>query len=397
MMQRLAITGAGVVSPFGVGLEAWRLGYRSENAAARAFTGGTLTAVSSANQVSGALAEAWGFDPKAYLGDKGIRNFDRLTKFLLVAAREALENAGVKKGDEFIALDASRVGVCSATAYGSLDAITELDAIALKEDPRYINPSRFPNTVVNSSAGYVSIRDNLQGPNATLVDGNCGALNAVLTSATWLATGAADGFVVGGGEALSDALVTGFSKLGLLADANAKFAPGAPESDGTRLAEGACFLMMEREKDARARGADVRGVVSGFGSAFGPPEREDHLTGLSSSVVARALRGALADASLSPGDIQLVVSNASGLPFFDAAELAAIDEVFGRNIAVTAPKGDMGETLGASGAFGILAALEAISNNSVKVVRGANPSAIKRAIVVSTGFYGNVSAVLVEA
>ena len=157
-MRPLAITGVGQVSPLGLGLEALREAFADPEAAAkRAFTGEpeVLTREKFPEAHS---AEVWGFDPNAHLGDKGHRNFDRLTKYLIVAAKLALEDAGVKKDGEFVgALAPEQVGICSSTAYGSLDSITELNLVAELEDPRYINPARFPNTVINAAAGYVSI------------------------------------------------------------------------------------------------------------------------------------------------------------------------------------------------------------------------------------------------
>ena len=172
-------------------------------ATARAF-GGEPTVLDPEKFPEAHGAEVWGFEPKEHLGPKGHRNFDRLTKYLIVAGKLALESAGVKKDGEFVsALKPEQVGVCSSTAYGSLDSITELNLVAELEDPRYINPARFPNTVINAAAGYVSIWEDLRAPNATIVDGNCGALDAVLSCETHLAHRRADAFLVGGGDASS--------------------------------------------------------------------------------------------------------------------------------------------------------------------------------------------------
>ncbi len=103
-----------------------------------------------------ALAEVPDFDPTKYLGDKGLRTLDRLTKLLVVAARLSPQDAGVKKDGQWVHFAPELVGVCCSNAYGSLEAITELDRPAKLEDARYINPAKFPNTVSNSASGYVT-------------------------------------------------------------------------------------------------------------------------------------------------------------------------------------------------------------------------------------------------
>src|SRR6202000_1485467 len=99
-----------------------------------------------------------------------------------------------------------RVGVVVSNAYGSLEAITELDRVALLEHARYINPSRFPLTVSNSAAGYVGIWEDMRALNVTVSDGNCGALDAVACAGLLLDAGRADVLLVGGREAMSEAL-----------------------------------------------------------------------------------------------------------------------------------------------------------------------------------------------
>ena len=103
----------------------------------------------------------------------------RVTKLLVVAARICLHDAGFKKDGAWTALGPESVGLCCSNAYGSLEAITELDRVAVLEDARYINPAKFPNTVSNSASGYVSIWEDLRALNVTISDGNCGGLDAL--------------------------------------------------------------------------------------------------------------------------------------------------------------------------------------------------------------------------
>lgn len=398
-MRPLAITGAGVVSPVGYGLGALREAFADpERARERAF-GGEPTVLVREKFPEAHAAEVWGFDPNALLGDKGHRNLDRLTKYLIAAAKHALEDAGIKKDGKFVStLRPEQVGICSSTAYGSLDSITELNLVAELEDPRYINPARFPNTVINAAAGYVSIWEDLRAPNATIVDGNCGSLDAVLSCETHLAHRRADAFLVGGGDVVTEPLYLALRRLGAIAGGSARWAPGQKDSQGLHLGEGAAYLMIERVKDAEARGAKVRALVRGYGTAFDPPRREGRLLHASSAAVARAVRAALSDASIGPEEVDVVCSSVSGLRPFDSAELAGLAEAFGRDVATAAPKAIWGESFAGAAALGMASALAWIEGAvPAPLVRGRAPSNVRTVVVTAVGYYGNVSAVVVGA
>ncbi len=395
-MIPLAITGYAVVSPLGVGRSQWLEALRDPAASsARAFA---VPTVLRPDTVPGALAaEVWGFDATQYLGPKGLRNFDRLTRFLIVAGKLALEDAGVKKQGAFVALSPERVGVCSATAYGSLDSITEMMLVSELEDPRYVNPARFPNTVINSAAAYVSIWEDLRAPNTTIVDGNCGALDAVLTCETHLANNRADAFLVGGGEVLSEPLYIAFRKLELLAEGAEGYRPGEPGSRGMRLSEGAAFLCMEPVEGARRRGAEIRATVVGYGNTFEPPASEAVLAHASPRSIDRAVRLALREAGMQPGEIDLVCLSANGIEQFDGAELQAVREIVNPQVAIAAPKSLYGESLGASGAMGMAAVLGWFEGvQPAPLLQGEAAVPATNALVLSVGFYGNASAVVLR-
>src|SRR4051794_39440714 len=167
-MQSLAITGLSVVSPVGVGRAAFFAALSDPEAAKKRAFAGPRSVLTDARFAHAHVAEVSDFDAAQYLGDKGLRNFDRMTRLLVVAAKHALEEAGLKRDGAFLDLAPERIGICAATAYGSLDSITEINRVAELEHPRYLNPSRFPNTVINSAAGYVSIWEGLEGPNVTI-------------------------------------------------------------------------------------------------------------------------------------------------------------------------------------------------------------------------------------
>jgi 3-oxoacyl-(acyl-carrier-protein) synthase len=390
-----AITGIGLVSPIAVGCDAFFEALRSTVADADPFHG-HLTLLNPDMLPDPSAAECYDFDPKKYLGEKGLRNFDRLTKMLIVSAKLALEHAGLKENGVH-KFAPERIGLCSATAYGSLEAITEMVQVTELEDPRFLNPNRFPNTVINAAAGYVSIWEDLRAPNVTVVNGNCGALDTMLNSETHLRFGRADAFVVGGGEALSEPLYLAFRKLGVLAEGSRVFAPGRRESQGMLLGEGAAYLCVESSEFAARRGARVLAQVVGYGNAFEPPASEALIVHASPVAVERAIRIALADAQLQPHDIDVVASALSGIPPFDAAELAGIAACCGSDLAVAAPKALFGETFGASGALAMACAVAWMHGVPVApIVRGRAPVSVDHVLVLAVGYYGNVSAVILR-
>lgn len=389
-MHPLDITGVGVVTPLGVGIDAFVAGLREGR---DGFT--TSPDTFDAKPYEGAcVGEVRGFEPGKYLGDKGLRTLDRLTKLLLVATRLAAVDAGIKKDGQYLSLSPHRVGLCASTAYGSLEAITELDRVAVLEDARYLNPAKFPNTVINSAAGYASIWEDLRALNVTVSNGNTGPLDAILCAGMYLGAGAADAILVGGAEALSEALYLAFRRLGVLREQHG----GA---NGIRLGEGAALFALQPPEVAAVRGARRVARIVGYGTSFEPPESEVLMVHPSSVAIGQAIRAALDDAGWDASSVDLVVSSASGLPDFDRAERTSIDAVIGTEVPIAAPKLVLGESLGAASALGLasgLAWIGALSDGGPiplgpASLRGETRAEAERVICTAVGFYGTAAAV----
>ncbi|MDB4972562.1 MAG: 3-oxoacyl-[acyl-carrier-protein] synthase [Myxococcaceae bacterium] len=396
-MLPLAITGLGVVSPLGIG-RAEFLGSLADPEAARqrAFAG-ARSVLTDARFQHARLAEVPDFDAAQYLGDKGLRNLDRATKMLVVAAKHALEDAGLKREGEFPLLAKERIGICAATAYGSLDSITEINRVAELEHPRYLNPSRFPNTVINAAAGYVSIWEGIEGPNVTVVDGNCGGADVVLTAETHLACGRADAFLVGGFEVLNEPLYLAFVKLGVIVEGDQYSSPGEVASRGTHLGEGAALMVVEPLSEARARGASILAELVGFGTAYEPPASAAQLVHASDKAVERAVAAALLDAGLERGDIDLVLCSESGVNRMDMAEEEGLARALRPDVATIATKALWGETFGASGALSIAASLAWLADAApAPLLRGELTRPVQTVLITAMGYYGNVSVVIVK-
>jgi 3-oxoacyl-[acyl-carrier-protein] synthase II len=391
-LTALSVTGAGVVAPIGIGraafLEAIALaGDRDRSPAPPQTFDGSI-------YPGARVCEVVDFDASKYLGDKGLRPLDRLTKLLVVAARLALDDAGLKKNGAWAAGSPERVGIVVSNAYGSLEAITELDRIATLEDARYMNPSRFPLTVSNSAAGYVSIWEDLRAINVSVSDGNCGALDAVACANLLLEQARADALLVGGAEAMSEALVLAFDRLGALGE----------RAGSARIGEGAALVAIETPGVAFARGAAVLCTIVGYGTAFMPPAGEASVMRPSPEALERAIAEALSDAQADPRDIDLVVSGACGLRVFDQPELLAIRRALGEGACIVAPKVVLGESLGAGGAMGILTALAFLEGKAAAepgggrdmVLQGMLRSQPRTALVTSMGYHGNASALVMR-
>lgn len=401
-MLPLAITGLGIVSPLGIGRSAFVSALADPSAARQRAFGGVRGVLSEERFRDAHVAEVSEFDAALFLGDKGLRNFDRLTRMLIVAAKHALEDADIKRDGQFVAYRSERVGICAATAYGALDSITEINRVAELEHPRYLNPSRFPNTVINSAAGYAAIWEALEGPNVTIVDGNCGSADAVLTAETHLASGRADALLVGGAEVLSEPLYIAFEKLGVVSEGERPSLPGDARSRGTYLGEGAALLVLESRQAARARNAPVLGEIVGYGGAFEAPASEAQLVHCSARTVERAVRQALRDAQLEPGQIDLVCSAESGVSRMDLAEEEGLSRVLGSDVPIVATKGLWGETFGAAAALSAAACLGYLGKgpsdvgHAAPILRGGLAHEVQNVLVMAMGYYGNVSAVILS-
>ncbi|HEX7666930.1 MAG TPA: beta-ketoacyl synthase N-terminal-like domain-containing protein [Polyangiaceae bacterium] len=386
-MEPRAVTGLGVVSSIGIGREAFFHALATATVC-KDRPHERVQSFDASAYPDARIDEVAGFDATKYLGDKGLRVLDRLTKMLVVSARLALHDAGLKKDNAFTGVAPERAGCVISNAYGSLEAVTELDRVAVLEDARYINPAKFPNTVSNSASGYVSIWEDLRALNVSVSDGNCGALDAVACADIYLETDRADALLVGGAEAMSEALFLAFRRFGV---------PIASAKASTLLGEGSALLCVEPLEKAKARGANVRALITGYGTAFVAPPGEGSLITASHESLERAIASAIEEAKIAPSDIDVVVSGMAGYPQFDDAELQAIADTIGTSVPVVAPKALVGETLGAGGALAMAAALGWMENGKPgPVVRGEAPSKVDTVLVTSMGFYGNASAVVMR-
>lgn len=341
-MNEVVITGCGVVSSIGIGLAEFEAAFRR----GETFVGST-----------GAVGE---FDPTVHLGKKGLRALSRSALMLAVTAKLALDDAAITVNEDNHHL----VGLVCGTMFGSVHAISAFDRSTLEDGPKYVNPMHFPNTVINAPAGHVGIKHDLRAVNSTVSAGLASGLVALDYGARLVKGDRVRAVVAGGLDELCEESTLALSHACKFSPTG-KAKPLSPDADGTVLGEGAALLVLETAEHASARGR-VKGIrLSAFGSAH-PGKAMNTIEGSTGAAVT-AMRSALTEAELSPEDVGIIVTGASGSPESDQIERGALDAVFGADraaIPVVMPKHQIGETMGAGGAFAALVAMLMLQSGS---------------------------------
>ncbi|HNX81319.1 MAG TPA: beta-ketoacyl-[acyl-carrier-protein] synthase family protein [Candidatus Omnitrophota bacterium] len=358
-MNRVVITGIGIISPLGIGKNIFADALMSEVSGIK-----DISLFDTAVYKTRKAGEVTGFDAAVYLGPKGLRTLDRSTRLVSSATKLALDDAGFVVTEE----NAPRLGVAIGTMFGSLRSIAEFDRDAMVDGPQYVNPAFFPNTVINSPASQVSIKFNCKGFNSTLATGFCASLDAMKYAADFLRLGRVDAVLCGGVEELCQETYLGLYKAGCLAGINgAEIAcPFDKRRNGLIIGEGAVIFCLETLDAARKRNAHICAEVAAGANAFsssGINAYDQRGAG-----VRTAMRKTVAGAGLSEGDIDCIFAAANATLDADKIEAEAIRHVFSgasREVSVTAIKSKTGECLSASGAIAAAAAVVAIERNSV--------------------------------
>jgi 3-oxoacyl-[acyl-carrier-protein] synthase II len=359
-MRKAVVTGIGIISPIGIGKEEYWHGLLQGKTGFRTVS---LFDTSALNVHS--AGEITDFDPLHLLGKKGLRTLDRSTRLISAAAKLALEDAGLQITEE----NTHSIGVSIGTTFGSLHSIAEFDRQGLIEGPKYVNPSHFPNTVINSPASQVSIRFQIKGFNTTISTGFCAGLDAVSYAVDFIRLGRADIILAGGVEELCEETFLGFYKLGCLSGMDGTeplCCPFDARRNGTILSEGAAVLILEEENHARQRGKDIYATVVGCGNAFDTKAEMDFShKGIG---LQQAINLALKEASLAPKQIGYIASCANSTRGLDRLETSVIKDVFGKyayDIPVSSIKSMIGETFSASGALSLAATAGALQRGFI--------------------------------
>ena len=344
--RRVAITGYGVVAPCGIGRKAFWDG----------LNGPGITGHRS--------IEIADWDPSPYFDSpKESRRADRVEQFAVAAAAEAFEHAGRP------AVDTGRFGTIFATGVGGLRSTQDQIEVLIAKGERRVSPFLVPMMMPNAPGAAISMRYGLRGPNETICTACAASTHAIGYAARLISWGMCDAVVTGGAESAGCSIgVASFGNMTALSTSGSS-RPFDVDRDGFVLGEGAGVLILEEWSAAEGRGANILGEVLGAGSNADAHHITAPAPGGTGAI--GCMRLALTDAGLEPGDIGHVNAHGTSTPLNDAAEAAAVSEVFGpRGIPVTSTKGVTGHALGAAGALEAIAMLLAMEHRSIPPTAG---------------------------
>ncbi|MBC3382876.1 beta-ketoacyl-ACP synthase II [Pseudomonas sp. SWRI179] len=353
--KRIVVTGVGIVGPLGCGVEEVWPRLLAGRSGIRLLSGDITegTGVAVGGQVPSLEEDPIaGYDPERIIPAKDRKKMDRFIEFALVAAEEALQQAGWQPTD---AHDQERTATIIASGVGGFGAIAGAVRTTDERGPRRLSPFTAPAFLANMAAGHVSIRHGFKGPLGAPVTACAAGVQAIGDAARLIRGGEADVAVCGGTEAAIDrvtlgcfaaarALSTGFAERPQEASR-----PFDRDRDGFVMAEGAGLLVIESLEHALARGAKPLAELVGYGTSAdayhltaGPEDGDG---------ARRAMEQALRQAGVSPTDVQHINAHATSTQVGDNGELAAIRSVFGRgsDVAITSTKSATGHLLGAAG------------------------------------------------
>jgi 3-oxoacyl-[acyl-carrier-protein] synthase II len=387
-MRRVVVTGMGIVSPLGLGVEnVWRRLTNGESgiAAIQSFDVTELTSKVAGQVPQGARSDGR-LDISEWIPTKDQKKMDRFIQLALVAATEAVEDSGWMPTDED---DRCATGVMIGSGIGGLGTIYEASILVHEGKARRLSPFFIPSALVNLASGHVSIKYGFKGPNHAVVTACATGVHAIGDAARLIALGDADAMLAGGAEATvnpigiagfcaSRALSTGFNDRPPLASR-----PWDKDRDGFVMGEGAGMLMLEEYEHARQRGAKVYAEIAGYGMSGDAHHITAPADGHEGAF--RAMKAALRSGGVAPSDIQYVNAHGTSTPLGDDLELEAVERLFGgaaRGLAISSTKSATGHLLGAAGAveaiFSILAIRDGVAPPTLNLDSPSRESVIDR-------------------
>ncbi len=348
MTRRVVVTGVGAVSPLGLNVkETW-------DACVNGRSGvGPITLFDSSNFLVRIACEVKGFDPAQYMEVKEARRRDRYQQLAAAAAKEAHQQSGLVITDD----NSGRVGVIISSGVGGLQTIQEGVQTVFTSGPRRVNPFTIPMLMANGASGLIAIDTGAKGPALCVTSACASGADGIGLAFNLIRAGSIDAAFAGASEAsICEFGVAAFDRLGAMSRHNDDYSmtpqPFDKNRDGLVMGEGAAVLVLEELEHAQARGAEILGELAGYGStgdAF-------HITAPHEQGVggAAAMRLALHDAKLNPGDVSYINAHGTGTSLNDAAETRGIKLAFGElayKIPVSSTKSMTGHIMGATGAL----------------------------------------------
>ncbi len=401
-MRRVVVTGLGLVTPLACGVaETWArlLDGRSGARPITKFKVDDLPARIACDVPRGDGSNG-SFNVDAWLDSKEQRRVDDFIVFALAAAQQAVGDSGFIPKDEE---ERCRTGVLIGSGIGGLPGIEAAAILVHEKGPRRLSPFFIPGRLINLASGYASIRFGFKGPNHAVVTACATGAHAIGDAARMIALDDADRMLAGGAEgAISRLGMAGFAACRALSTAyndtpEKASRPYDRDRDGFVMGEGAGMVMLEELGHARRRGAQIYAEVKGYGMSGDA----HHITAPEDSGDGgyRAMKIALARASLTAANIDYVNAHGTSTPLGDEIELQAVERLFGNaagKISMSSTKSSIGHLLGAAGAVEAIFSILAIRDQIVPpTINLDNPSVTTQIdLVPHKARKRNVSAVL---
>jgi 3-oxoacyl-[acyl-carrier-protein] synthase II len=355
--RRVVITGLGILSPVGNGLDqAW------DNIINGRSGIGPITKFDASLLPSRFAGEIKNFNPADWMSAKEVRRMDSFIHYGIAATKMAIDDAGLVVNEE----NAERIGVNVGSGIGGLPMIEDTVREIVAKGPRRISPFFVPGSIVNMVAGMISIIYGLKGPNVSMVSACTTAAHCIGDAARFIEYGDADVMIAGGAEAtVSMAGIGGFCACKALSERNdspeTASRPFDRDRDGFVLGEGAGILVLESLEHAQARGARIYAELAGMGMSADA----NHITAPDMDGPRRGMLAALKNAKVNATDVQYVNAHGTSTPLGDLNETAAMKAAFGdhaRSLVVNSTKSMTGHLLGAAGGIEAVFTALAIKN-----------------------------------
>nr|MBQ0091112.1 beta-ketoacyl-ACP synthase II [Candidatus Enterousia merdequi] len=365
-MKKVVITGMGIVSPVGTGIDyAWKNILNGKSGISKITDFDTEGISSKIAGVPHRGNEDGDFNPDTVIEPREQRKMDNTIIYGLVAAEEAIKDAGLNDYNG----DKERVGVSVGSGIGGLSTIAATNKDVVENGPRFVSPFFVPKSIINMTSGYISIKYGFAGPNISMATACATGSHSIGEAAEIIKRGDADIMVCGGTEAAVCQLgMIGFSAMRALSTRNDEpeqaSRPWDVDRDGFVMGEGAGILVLEEYEHAIKRGAKIYAEVAGFGMSADA----HHITAPAPEGVGgkRAMMIALDKAGLKPEDVDYINAHGTSTGLGDVGELIAVKELFGNGkTCMSSTKSMTGHLLGAAGAIEAIFCALAIRDNIV--------------------------------
>lgn len=364
--RRVVVTGLGVVSPVGIGVQpAWSNLIAGKSGITR------ITKFDPSNFSSQVAGEVKDFDVSQYLPAKEARRMDTFIQFGLAAAIEAVKDSGIEATEE----NAERIGVSIGSGIGGIQLIEQTNDIYDEGGPRKVSPFFIPGTIINMISGNLSIMFGFKGPNVSIVTACTTGTHSIGDAARMIEYGDADAMIAGGAEAaITELSVAGFASARALSSRNDDPAtasrPWDKDRDGFVIGEGAGVMVLEEYESAKKRGAKIYAELTGYGMSADAY----HMTAPNMDGPRRSMRNAMNNAGVNPDEVQFVNAHGTSTQLGDANETNAIKAAFGdhaKRIVVNSTKSMTGHLLGGAGGlesvFTVLSIYNQISPPTINI------------------------------